>query len=169
MDFRLSLVFLTALYCSTTTGMFCLAFTFWIHKLYWLYIRVCDIMIVAGAHTMTIAWLHWKCNCIKIMAKVFPPPSCCSIPQHYQWQLNHYIQYIHCSGTTRKGWSRWSARSRRPGWNTRREGRHWSAGTTWSTRYKLFSLIKLATTSACNEVCCPLISFKYPHTVLLLH
>ena len=28
------------------------------------------------------------------MAIFFSPPNCCSIPQHYQWQLNHYIQYI---------------------------------------------------------------------------
>ena len=104
------------------------------------------------------------------------PPSCCSIPQHYQWQLNHYIQYIHCSGTTRKRWSRWSARSRWPGWNARREGRHWSARTTWPTRsatelecinkLPIYSLTKLAIASASNEVCCPLISF---HTVLILH
>ena len=54
MDFRLTLVFLTALYCSTTTGMFCLALHFGSTK-YIDYTSECvTIMIVAGAHTMTI-------------------------------------------------------------------------------------------------------------------
>ena len=117
MDFRLTLGF--SLPCTVVQLLVCSAFLLHFGSTNYIdYTSVCDYNDCSQC-THNDNWLHW----FKLW-KLWLFFSSTQLLL-YTSTLPVATQSLHpIYRTTRKGWSRWSARSSWLGWNTRREGRH---------------------------------------------